>query len=809
MAEWKRQVGDETIIRTCAYSPPGCHPVGCGLLVHVKDGVVTRVEGDPEHPITKGALCPRCLALKEFIYHPDRLKYPMRRKREDRGKDTWERCSWDEAIDLIADNANRIIDEYGPEAICVFGGTGREANDYYPMWANLVFGTPNAVYAQAGWSCYGPRMSATGFTMGVTYPEIDYAQKFADRYDHPGWKAPEVIVLWGKEPLRSNPDGLFGHAIIEMMQRFGTKIICVDPRVRWIGTRAEYLLQVQPGTDVALAMAWLYVLTTEDLVDHEFIDNWCYGYDELCERVKEMPPSRAAEICGVPEEDIWASARMYGNAHPSSIGWGLAVDENTNGTQLGMALLDLMAITGELDAPGGTIMGAFGIDDQMAACAGGSGNEADKKDINVEGNDSALGLAVRNGIMEADAFDVKRIGVQKYPVLGAYMWTVMPDEFLKTLETGEPYGIHMALFSSSNPVGTAIAAEPQRWYNALKNLDFNFATELFMNPTVMSCCDLVLPLATTIEHDGLVITHYGLNTSFYGAQNECVQVGECKHDTQMIVEVGKRIHPEFWNQFNDYHDYMDRFVMRPWLPWEQLRDNVVTMSEDDYYKYKTGGLRTDGQPGFNTPTGKVELSVTSYAEMGVDPLPYYEPIAYGPDSTPELMEKYPFLLTTGSRQQVFFHSEHKQIKSLRSVCPYPLVDINPSDAEAYGIEDGDWVEMASPYGKARQKAHITPTIKPGVVHAMHGFWYPEQEGAEPNLFGNWKSNINMLMPNSVNAWSGFGNTFKSMICSIKKVDGLDGMEAPTEDNVRVEPSRRGEFAPFQEWRPATAPDTLS
>ena len=130
--EWKTERDDETIIRTHAWSPPGCHPVGCGLQLHVKDGKIVKVEGEPSHPITRGALCPRCLALKEFIYHPDRVIYPQKRAREDRGLDKWERITWDEAYDIIETNAKRIIAEYGEEAIMVFGGTGRQANTYYP-----------------------------------------------------------------------------------------------------------------------------------------------------------------------------------------------------------------------------------------------------------------------------------------------------------------------------------------------------------------------------------------------------------------------------------------------------------------------------------------------------------------------------------------------------------------------------------------------------------------------------------------------------------------------------------------------------
>lgn len=609
-----------------------------------------------------------------------------------------------------------------------------------------------------------------------------------------------MILLWGKEPLRSNPDGLYGHAIIEMMRQFGTKIIVVDPRITWLGTRAEEILQVLPGTDTALAMAFIYVLAKEDLVDHDFIDKWTYGYDELVERVQEMPPSRAAEICGVPEEQIWRAARMYGKAKPSSVAWGLATDESTNGAQLGMCLVALMSITGFLDAPGGTTLG-MGDDQGNVVRDGGSISADEKVD---DATDSTLELALKNGIMTPETWYTKRIGVDKYPCVGQVLWTVQPDEFLKCLETDDPYQMHMAGFVSSNPIGTAIGAEPQRWWRALKRLDFNFAVDLFMNPTIMACCDVILPVASTIEHDGMVVTHYGLNASFYGAQNKCVQVGECKSDVEIMIEVGKKTYPDFWNRFEDDEAYNNFHVFRSWLPWEKLRDNVVTMSNEPYYKYKEGKLRPDGLVGFPTQTGRVELYSYAYANFDEDPLPYYEPAAYGPTTMPEMMkEKYPFVLTTGARVQNYFHSEHKQVPSLRQITPWPQVDLNPEDAAEYGIQEGDWVEVFSPYGSVRQMARVTPIIKKGVVHCMHGFWYPEEEGSEPNLYGNWKSNINMLMPNSVNAKTGFGNTFKSMICGIRKADGRGGPNEP--DHIVLEKSRQGEFTVQEKWRPADSP----
>ena len=159
------------------------------------------------------------------------------------------------------------------------------------------------------------------------------------------------------------------------------------------------------------------------------------------------------------------------------------------------------------------------------------------------------------------------------------------------------------------------------------------------------------------------------------------------------------------------------------------------------------------------------------------------------------------MMITGARQLVFFHSEHKQIPSLRQLTPWPMGDINTEDAETYGIKEGDWVEISSPYGRIRQLARVVPTMKKGVVHCMHGFWYPEEDGEVPNLYGNWKSNVNMLMPNNVNGKLGFGNTFKQMMVGIRKVDGRGGPNDPDTNGIILEPSRQAEFTVQQVWRP--------
>lgn len=148
----------------------------------------------------------------------------------------------------------------------------------------------------------------------------------------------------------------------------------------------------------------------------------------------------------------------------------------------------------------------------------------------------------------------------------------------------------------------------------------------------------------------------------------------------------------------------------------------------------------------------------------------------GPETTPATMEEYPFILTTGTRTFASFHSEHRQIPSLRALVPDPLLDMNPADAKRLGFKEGDWVWIESPFGKCQQRVRVTPTIKEGVAHAMHGWWYPEQSGEEPNLFGNWKSNVNVAMPHEINGKLGFGDCFRNMVCKVYPGDGIDERE---------------------------------
>lgn len=748
MKDWKTEIGDETIIKTCAWSAPGCHPVGCGLKLHVKDGELVKVEGDPDHPITRGALCPRCLALKEYVYHPDRIIYPMKRAFEDRGKDTWERISWDEALDLVEEKLKEYTETYGPESILMFHGTGREPSKYSLQLAFMALGTPNDCYAQSGWSCYGPRAAVMAFIMGGGYPEVDYACRFPDRYDHPGWEPPKYIILWGKEPLKSNGDGFWGHSIIDMM-KLGSKIICIDPRVTWLGTRSDMVLQLRPGTDTALALAMLNVIINENLYDEDIVDRWTYGFKELAERVQEYPPEKVEEITWVPAEDIRSAARKFATGNNSAIGWGLAIDQNPNGVQLAHCIIAMLMITDNLDVPGGCTLGKPIDNDIMF----------DMKD-----------LAMNHGILTDEMWE-KRIGAKEYPGVCSIMNTTHPDATLRVLESGDPYKIHMAFFHCSSPVGSAISAQPDKWYEALKKVDFCVIVDTFMNPTAMGVCDLFLPVSTFAEHDGFVESHYGYNAAFQGAINKAITVGEAKSDIEIMIEIGKRMFPEYWNEFEDAPDYLVKTGVIPNnMSFEEFREASPVQPEEVYRKYEKGLQTQDGSLGFMTRTGRVELYSYAFQSLGDDPLPYYEEPPFSPVSTSELFKEYPLILTTGARTFYSFHSEHRQINSLREMHPNPLLDIHPETAAKLDIKEGDWVCIENMFGKCKQVAHLTETIHPMVVHAEHGWWYPEKSAEAPGLYGGWESNINLLMPNDYLGPMGWGDTFKNQICRVLKIE---------------------------------------
>lgn len=261
-----------------------------------------------------------------------------------------------------------------------------------------------------------------------------------------------------------------------------------------------------------------------------------------------------------------------------------------------------------------------------------------------------------------------------------------------------------------------------------------------------------------------------------GAMNKIIEPVDTKSDVEIMLELGRRLRPELWpwetpnefftSQLNSAYDW----------GFDELQDMGVYQQEFEYRKYESGKLRGDGQPGFDTPTGLIELKSSIYPVFGEQSLPYFEEPDFSPYSdkiSEETREEYPLVLTSGGRHISMFHSEHRQIESLRSMNPWPVLTIHPDTAAKYGISENDWVAIENPVGRCVQRAHVSPVIHPQVVHAQHGWWFPEQDGEAPNLFGTFKSNVNNLVPHESVGVTGYGAPYKNVICKICRVDSLD------------------------------------
>ena len=734
--QWKE--GDYTVTRTCQWTAPGCHD-GCQVLYYTKGNKLVKVEGDPDSQYNFGRLCMRCLSLPELTNEPNRVKYPMKRAGE-RGENKWERITWDEAYDIIEGKVREIWKDYGPESIVTAIGTGRNTWSIVPKLTYDGFQSPNfSMGMLAGDSCYLPRAAAMGTMLGDFFI-IDASQLDKRRYDNPEWQLPEVVMIWGNNPIVSNGDGFLGHWIVDMMKR-GTKIIVVDPYLTWLASKADLWLQLRPGTDAALGLAMLNTIIEEDLYDKEFVEKWTYGFEKMSERAAEYDLDKVQEITWIPKDKIVKAARMFAKAKPASIQWGLAIDTQVAGVSVANSICALVAITGNLDVPGGQhiIRPAFDVK-RLAHVASDWGWEDMPEEMKQ-----------------------KRLGVLDYPLFKyGLAATARGDSVLETIETGRPYPVQMYWMQSTNTIACC-SGESSRVYKALKKVPFNVVVDPVLTPSAVAFADIVLPAAMNVERDSLRNWWTPLRSI-----SKVTQYEECKTDEEIALELGKRLNPEKW-PWNNVEEMIDWALKPANITFKELESKVEIWPEVHYKKYEKAMLRDDGEVGFATDTGMVNLYQDMFEEWGLDPLPFHQEPPYSPVSTPELMKEYPLVLTTGRRPWEFFHSEHRQSGTMREFHPNPQLTLNPETADKYGIKDGDWVWIENLQGKVKQVAKVDPGIDPRVVHGEHAWWFPEKEAAEPTLFGVFESNINVLTTQCTTGPSGYGAPLKNTICKIYKV----------------------------------------
>ncbi|MGD8341336.1 MAG: molybdopterin-dependent oxidoreductase, partial [Gammaproteobacteria bacterium] len=477
---------DEQILKSVCRS---CHG-GCSTLMHVKDGELVKVEGDPEGPLNHGKLCPIGAATTELVYHPDRLKYPQRRVGP-RGSGKWERITWDEALDEISEKILAIREESGPESIAMGTGTGRHHIRWVSRFGHAL-GTPN--WCEPGFAqCFHPRVNTCIQTMG-DLPVCDFT----------GDVDPELIMYWGHNPPHSGPDGETRFNVREsLLSR--PRIITIDPRETVCARKSELWLQIRPGTDDALALAMINVIIEEDIYDHDFVENYCHGFEELAKHVHGMTPEWAEPITWVPADKIRTAARLFAEIKPAMMEWGCAIEHTPNTIQTVRAISLIPALTGNIDVPGGWIFGMHG--------AGRFPSLIENLDPEVE---------------------KKRLGYDKYKMLcgeGADLPACHIPSLIDAMLYGEPYRVRAFMIFGNNTLTTY--ANTNLVYKALMKLDYIVCADLFMTPTA-ELADIVLPAASWPELNQIAALPTIAGNVVMG-QQEVVRIGECKSDEEIFV----------------------------------------------------------------------------------------------------------------------------------------------------------------------------------------------------------------------------------------------------------------------------------
>lgn len=734
---WRYKEGDLDVTRGSAWSAPGCH-LGCGVLVYSKDGEVMRVEGDPDNPYNQGRLCPRCAAVTEIFNNDKRVVTPMKRAKENRGKDAWEPISWNEALDTVEARFNGYKEKYGPESVVFLQGTGRDIAAYISRLA-WSFGSPNYTFSLSNVACFGPRILASTMVAG-TFMVGDYSQQFVDRYENPEWECPALTVVWGNNPIVANSDGAYGHWVTDVMQR-GSKLLVVDPRLTWLAANSELWLQVRPGSDGALALGICNALIQNGWYDEEFVDQWVFGFEEFAEMVAEWTLEKTSEVTWVPAEDIVAAAKLIGENSPALLQWGVALDQREDCADSSRAVLAIFVLTGNIEKPGSMIVGP-----ELLKYITGWGREF----LSFDAEEKRIGT---------DELILYKVGLQVASI------NKMIDHMI---EQPEDYPLKASWLQTVNTI-TCGSVDNAKTIEAFNNLEFNVVVDLFMTPMAMAFGDLFLPVCTYGERNGI---RCGDGTQRGETINAAVPPKNgTKSDIEINLELGRRFNPEAW-PWETVEDMFTEILSPSGMSFEEVRETAPSYLPFQYKKHEKGMLAPEGAIGFPTPTNRLELHSNMCEFLGFDPLPRYTEPTMTPYSQPELAKEYPLVLTTGARRPNTFHSENRQSAHLRAIHPEPSIQINPEAAEKYGLKNGDWCWVEGPVGttgrtaRTKRVVEATPIVDARVVSTDHGWWHPE--GDPENLYDVNDLNINNLISWS-SGESGVGCNYKCILCKVYPV----------------------------------------
>jgi len=674
---------------------------GCLLAVGVKNNRIVKVKGDPSGYLNRGYLCVKGAVAHERLNHPDRLKNPLKRI-GGRGNGRWETISWDSAIREICENFDRIKTIHGAKAVAFCQGMPKGLELFVLTRLANAFGSPNVVAPQD--VCHAPREISGLHTCGF-YPIADFHH------------ACKTVILWGSNITSTNEEGAICSLLLNQLQN-GTELIVVDPRKTDMAQKAKYWLQIRPGTDNALALAFLNVIINEKIYDADFVGNWTFGFADLKDHIQQYSPEKMSEVTWIAPDLIRQAARFYAHSRPAAIQWGNPLEQTVHNFDTARALVCLMAICGNLDVAGGNVKA-------------------------TEPKTAAFGTFARADLLPAKKQEMLHAYHQTSPKL----MSVPPGFFRRAVLEEFPYAVKAAYMQGTNPLVTY--ADSCKTFETLKKLDFIAVADIFMTPTA-AMADIVLPAATHYEFND--IGHYGLGHGFILARPKVVDPpAACWPDIKILNELGKALTPaEYWH--DDYEKLLDEVLGPSGLSYPEFVALGYLKGEAQFQKYRSAG--------FKTPTGKVELALSQAQKLKLPALPGFNGLPQKDH------QDFPLVLTS-AKSRFYLHSSYRWVKMLREKRKQPTAEIHPQTAEQSGIKDGDTIIIETCVGQITQTAHVTDTVHPKVVNAEYGWWFPE---SGPESQYDWKTaNFNILT-----SMETLGTTFgtpnlKGLGCRIRRV----------------------------------------
>ncbi|MDZ7761397.1 MAG: molybdopterin-dependent oxidoreductase [Desulfovermiculus sp.] len=637
----------------------------CGCRVTVEEGKAVDIQGLENHPLVRGELCPKGEAALDSIYHPQRLKTPL--KRENGG---FVSISWEQALDEIADKLLQLKEDFGPEVLGVFSGSiGVENYEIAGLTQRFMaaYGSPNFFSVES--VCYRMRIRSRQITFGK-YPteELDS----------------NLYILWGHNPEASDPPLKLA---LDRNVRNGAKLVVIDPKRIPLADRADMYLGIRPGTDGALALAMMQVIVDESLYDQEFIHKHTIGFDQLVPYVQNFTPEWAEEITWIPADQIRELARLLATTKGAGIYQGTNTQDQTiNGTQNSRAFAILQSITGNINVPG-----AWSISPRLKL-----GNTT----LPVQG---------------------KPLGVDDYPLFYELWGRKSPYGIVSMVPEAIPDKLKAFIVEGGNPLMSM--PDSKAFEEAFQKLDLLVVQDMFLTRTA-ELAHYVLPACSHLEKWGLAYTYNVVHCMPYlMLRKKCIEPyhqswSEWRFFTELAARMGMA--DKFpWQS----EEELVAFELEPTgMSFDYLLNDKP---EGDFYQQKD---YTIDENTFRTPSGKIEIYSSTLAEYGFDPLPSYQEPAHSPKSAdPGFVDKYPLILSTGNRNLYYTHAQHRNVEALKEESPQPEVELSPKTAEDFGIQDGDEVRIETYTGQIRMQAKVEDRVMDNVVLLTHG--WPEEANA--------------------------------------------------------------------------------